>query len=302
VKRIGSAALAMGTVVVLAAAAEPDKAPPDIPKLKSAEQSAGFKPTGNFSRTDPKITAYYRCYYTGKLELPESYDDLKMRQGAKDGCKLNDKKYDVFFYPIEAVASGHTPVTQSLVNATPERQAMVVPHEDFHPQVDGLPDRIGEAAATLVGFVTGAAALNRPPLDADLFLRKAEAVNDVFDRLSAVYKKARHGEISKRAAREEQQRLLGGFQVACSAIAPSPLSFNKCLSASNNAGLAFDHTYTKFYPLIYGVYVSCGKDLRCTLEKILRAPRKHREREVVAYFDGLSGLVPETGIVAIRAH
>ncbi|MBV9744952.1 MAG: hypothetical protein JO099_14410, partial [Acidobacteriia bacterium] len=140
---------------------------------------------------------------------------------------------------------------------------------------------------TLVGFVTGAAALNRAPLDADLFLRKAEMVNDAFDRLSAVYKRARRGEISERTAREEQQRLLGAFEAECSAIAPSPLSFNKCLSASNNAGLAFDHTYTKFYLLIYGVFAGCGKDLRCTLEKILGAPHKHREREVAAYFEGL---------------
>lgn len=259
---------------------------PDIQKLKNVEQSVGFRPTGNFKRVDPKITAYYRCYYTGKLELPESYDDLKLREGTKNGCVLDEKKYDVFFYPIEAVASGHTPVTRSLESATPDRQVMVVPHEDFHAQIKGLPDRIAESAATLVGFATGAAAMNEAPLDADLFLRKAEMVNRTFDTLSSVYKRARHGALSEGAAREVGRRLLDSARRECTAITPNPRSFNKCLSADNNAGLAFDHTYTKFYPLLYSVYLGCGKDLKCTTHKILAAPRKRTERDVVAYLEG----------------
>jgi hypothetical protein len=262
-------------------------AEPDIQKLKSVEQSVGFKPTGNFMRTDPRVVAYYRCYYTGKLELPESYDNLKLREGTKDGCALDEKKYDVFFYPIEAVASGHTPVTQSLASASPDRLVMVVPHEDFHAQIRGLPDRIAEAAATLVGFATGAMALDEAPLEADLFFQKAEIVNRYFDRLSRVYRAARRGQASERSAREEQRRLLGAFEQECTAIVPSPHSFNKCLSASNNAGLAFDHTYTKFYPLLYGVYAACGKDLKCLTRKIFAAPHTKSEREVAAYFERL---------------
>jgi hypothetical protein len=259
----------------------------DIQKLKSVEESAGFKPTGNFTRTDPRITAYYRCYYTGKLELPESYNRLKLLTGTKDGCPIDEKKYDVFFYPIEAVASGHTPVTQALTNATQERLVMVVPHEDFHAQIPDLPDRIAEAASTLMGFATAAKALDEAPLDADLFLRKAELVNRTFDQLSAVYKTARRGALSEAEARNRQRRLLDAFQQQCGQIAPSPHSFNKCLSAANNAGLAFDHTYTRFYPLLYHVYLGCGKDLKCTMHKILAAPRKRPEREVAAYFEGL---------------
>jgi hypothetical protein len=261
-------------------------ADPDIERLKTVEQSVGFRPTGNFQRADARIAAYYRCYYTGKLELPESYDDLKLRGGGKNGCALDENKYDVFFYPIEAVASGHTPVTQSLAAATTERRAMVVPHEDFHAQINGLPDRIAEAAATLIGFVTAATALDQAPVDADLFLRKAEMVNGAFDHLSAVYKAARRGELSKQAAREEQERVLRAFQQNCAAVSPRPRSFNQCLSAANNAGLAFDHTYTKFYPLVYGVYAACGKDLKCATQKILTTPRKRSEREAAKYLGG----------------
>jgi len=280
--RVRSVLAAALCVLVHCAAADE----PDIEKLKSVEESAGFHPTGNFKHRNPAIAAYYRCYYTGKLELPESYRDLQLRDGTKDGCALDEKKYDVFFYPIEAVASGHTPVTQSLESAPPERQVMVVPHEDFHAQIKGLPVRIAEAAATLVGFAVGAAAMDEAPRDADLFLRKAEIVNRTFDTLSEVYKRARRGEISAHAARDEQRYLLEIARQECTAILPSPRSFNKCLSAENNAGLAFDHTYTKFYPLLYRVYLGCGKDLKCTTQKILAAPRNGAERKVVAYLEG----------------
>ena len=255
----------------------------EIQQLKAAEKSAGFGPTGNFAHADPRIAAYYRCYYTGKLELPGSYDGLKLREGTRHGCSLNEGKYDVFFYPIEAVASGHAPVTQSLAQASTDRLAMVVPHEDFHDQVRRLPDPIGEAAATLIGFVTAATAFDKQALDADLFLRKAEIVNRYFDRLSETYQSARRGALSREAARQEQRRLLGNLQQECAAIEPNPASFNKCLPAANNAGLAFDHSYTKYYPLLYRVYVNCGKDLRCTTQKILSAPRKP-EVEVARYF------------------
>src|SRR5690348_13061486 len=161
--------------VATAAPADPQQT---IQAVRTAEQSVGIKTSGNFAHADPAVTAYYRCYYTGKLELPASYDQLKLREGTKDGCPLDENKYDVFFYPIEAVATGDVPVTQALAAASVERVATVVPHEDFHLQVSDLPDRVAEAATTLVGFVAGAAAaesLGNPRLDgeADLFLRKA---------------------------------------------------------------------------------------------------------------------------------
>jgi hypothetical protein len=281
-RQVGAAAVTM----ICAALTSARAAEPDIQQLKSIEQSVGFRPTRNFERADPHRTAYYRCYYTGKLELPESYNDLKLREGTKNGCELDENKYDVFFYAIEAVASGHTPVTESLAAASTERRAMVVPHEDFHAQTKDLPDRIAEAAATLIGFVTAATALDEAPVDADLFLRKAEMVNRAFDHLSEVYRTARRGGLSKQAAREEQGRVLGVLKQECAPVSPRPRSFNGCLSAVNNAGLAFDHTYTKFYPLVYSVYAACGKDLKCTAQKILAAPRKRSEREVAAYLRG----------------
>jgi len=251
-----------------------------IDSVKRLEQSVGFRPTGNFDHVDARVTAYYRCYFTGKRELPDSYVHLSLREGTKDGCRLDEQKYDVFFYPIEAVASGHAPVTESLTAASAERVATVVPHEDFHEQIQRLPDVIGEAAATLVGFLTGAAALGNPQTEAGLFRRKAELINRYYTRLAALYQSERR----PARALEEKQALFASLQTECAAILPNPRSFNKCVSAPNNAGLAFDHSYTKYYPLLYEVFNACRQELKCTIAKIVGAPKKKPEAEVVRYF------------------
>lgn len=271
--------------VSAARAADPE---PVIRAVHREEQGAGFKPTGNFARPDAAVTAYYRCYYTGKLQLPGSYNGLQLREGKKDGCRIDQKKHDVFFYPIEAVASGHTPVTKALAAATPQRLAAVVPHEDFHAQVRELPDKIAEAGSTLAGFLTGAAALaalGQPSSsDAELFLRKAVLINRYYDELGAIYESARGRRISKAAALKDKARLFQRLDGECRSILPQPRSFDRCVSAANNAGLAFDHTYTEYYPLLYAVFESCRMKLRCTVETVMNAPKKRPEAETAAYF------------------
>ena len=249
-----------------------------IDAARAAEQSAGVRPTGNFSHHDSRVSAYFRCYYTGTLELPGSYDSLKLRQGTRDGCSLDYEKYDVFFYPIEAVASGHSPITEALEKAAPERIAMLVPHEDFHSQIEALPDRIAEAAATLAGFLV-------PSLEADaeLFLQKSLIVNRHYDELRAVYQ----GKLPKRSALEKKQAIFAAIDRECAAIQGEPRSFNKRLSASNNAGLAFDYTYTKYYPLLYKVWMGCSRDSKCAVGAMLNAPKKRSEQETAAYFQAL---------------
>lgn len=264
--------------------AGPDDAEQVIQRVKIVEQSVGYKPTGNFTRTDLRTVAYYRCYFTGIRELPKSYDELRLRKGTKDGCAIDEKKYDVFFYPIEAVATGHTPVTQSLEAASAERVAMIVPHEDFHAQLHGLPDLVAEAAATLVGLATTAVAVEDVAADVDVFLQKADLINRYYERLARIYQ----SDPDKDHVVREKLQLLTSLQGECAAIRPEPRTFNKCLSAPNNAGLAFDHTYTKYYPLLYRVFRACGRDLPCTIQKIERAPKKRREADVASYFAALA--------------
>ncbi|MBI3895120.1 MAG: aminopeptidase [Acidobacteria bacterium] len=252
-------------------------------EIKDLEKTLGFQKTENFLRYSETTRAYYRCYYTGKLELPASYDELQLTEGDAEGCSLDEKQYDIFFYPIEAVATGTTPVTPALAQATLERILVVVPHEDFHNQEEaqGAHSEIGEAAATLIGFLTaskfseekyGSASGTFQSLnqEARLFLQKAGIVNSFYDKLSQLYASARSGKISEQEALIQKGELFTQFQRECSAITPAPASFNKCPAIMNNAGLAFDMTYTRYYPSLYGLYIAQGQDAKATVQAVKR--------------------------------
>jgi len=263
-----------------------------IRALKHLEQTLGFRRTKSFSRLSNKSAASYRCYYTGKLELPESYLGLQLKQGTKDGCALDPEKYDFFFYPIEAVGNGKSPVTASLQRGSTERLLAVVAHEDFHATAEKLPATITEPASTLVGLLA-AGEWARQQLGADsevyrnlsrepaLYLRKAELVSRYHAKLGRVYAAARSGEISRAEAITQKEKLFLEIQGECQAIAPAPKSFNRCLSADNNAGLAFDMTYAKYYPLMYELYLACGQDVKGTVRATKGALAARSEPEAL---------------------
>jgi hypothetical protein len=274
--------LALFTPAAIAQTGSPTDQPPSarglIDGIKNFESTIGLPKTRNFEHDSDTVQSYYRCYYTGALELPESYDELKLREGSETGCGMDPKKYDMFFYAMQAAGSGKTAVTSSLAHSSPERILVVVPHEDYHSRKD-LPVSIAEAAATLIGFVT-AADYARQQLSAnssiyqnlsaesDLFLKKSIIVNRYYSKLQDVYDRLHSGRITSPMAFAEKGRLFEELRSECDAITPNPHSFNKAVSAYNNAGLAFDRTYTKFYPQIYALFESRGRDLKSTIEAL----------------------------------
>jgi hypothetical protein len=265
-----------------------------IGALKRREKALGFRKTKNFRSHSSESVADYRCYYTGKLELPESYEGLKLAAGTKDGCTVDPAKFDVFFYPVEAVGSGKTPVTSSLEHDSTERLLVVVPHEDFHgsEQLGKLPATVNEAASTLIGFLT-AADVAREKFGADsevyrnlllepeLFLRKSAIVNSYHERLARVYAAAQSGELARPEALAQKEAIFEQVQGDCKGITPAPRSFNRCLSADNNAGLAFDETYCKYYPMVYQLHAANGQNLRATLKDLKQVLAAGSETEAV---------------------
>lgn len=274
-----------------------------ISAIQRLEADLGFEQTGNFRGASSAVKAYYHCYYTGKLELPDSYEGLKKIDGTDTGCPVDAETYDVFYYPIEAVAGTETPVTTALEEASLERLLVVVPHEDFHedPQVQRLPTRVGESATTLIGFLTArqfaleqygadSEAFHKVSRDAELFLRKAELVNAYHEKLSRVYADRKARRISRQEALKRKARLFDQLQQECASITPDPGSFNKCLAANNNAGLAFEVTYTKFYPLVYRLARVRELDVRATITALREVGRAapRTEREAAELVDALN--------------
>lgn len=296
------AVLALGGMSAAVSAQDADANREVIESLRRFEESLGLKPTRNFEKRSDKEAASYRCYYTGKLELPRTYDELELRQVKGPGCGIDETRYDVFYYAIEAVASGNTPVTASLESAPLERVLVVVPHEDLHDarELKDLPTAVAEAATTLMGFHTAAAfarerygaesaTYQNLAREAELFLQKAEIVNRYFDRLEKLYKDVRDGRTSVDSALAAKAEAYEQLQRECKGISPAPASFNACPAAMNNAGLAFDATYTRYYPLLYKLYVAQGSDLAPLLQALSPSARgkAKSESEVAAYLENL---------------
>ncbi len=252
--------------------------------VKGLEAKLGFHPTGSFERSSKKAAVDYRCYYTGILQLPEFYDGLRLKRGKPDGCKVNTRKHDVFFYPLQAMGSPKSQITTSLAESSPERVLMVIPHEDFHqdPALRGLPEPLAEAAATLVGFLTARDVASQQygsdsevyrnlSKEAGLFQTKSGVVNRYFDRIHDLYARYSARKISKTDTLASKVRIYGDLERECEAIEPNPKSFDRCPAANNNAGLAFDHTYTFYYPLMYEVAEAYGEDLKATIDALKQA-------------------------------
>ena len=256
-----------------------------IGELKEFEEALGGQATENFLRYSDRYTADNRCYFTGKLQLPEFYSGLRMVREAEEQCAARADEHDVFFYPVQAVASGEETVTVSLAEAPLERVLVVVPHEDFHNQAEArkAPTEVAEAAATLVGFLTASAFAKEKfgadsttfrmlDGDADLFLRKSVIVNLYYEKVSALYHLFRSGALTPAETLDKKAELFAALQQSCAEISPDPVSFNKCPAAMNNAGLAFDRTYTQNYQLIHDLYRLLGSDpavLVPTLKRLL---------------------------------
>lgn len=244
-----------------------------IAQLREFEKTLGWLPPPSLARSSPR-EAYYRCYYTGKLELPDSYEGLKLRQGQAAGCGLDVTQYDVFFYRIETVASEDAPLTPALEQASAERLAVVVLHEDFHQQeqIRKLPDPVAEAASTLAGFAAAARfarerlgeeseLYRRLAREPELFLEKARLVNQWHSRLRQLYDAAARGAMTREQALVAKAQAFAELEQRCQAIEPEPASFNRCLPVNNNAGLAFDFTYTRYYPLLYELWEALDRDI-----------------------------------------
>ena len=254
-----------------------------IAEVKDFAVALGGHATGNFLLQSARHTSDNRCYFTGKLQLPEFYNALRMVREDAESCASRGGEHDVFFYPVQAVASGEETITVSLAEAPAERLLVVVPHEDFHNQREArtAPAEVAEAAATLVGFLTasgfakdryGAESTTARMLarDPDLFLRKSLLVNRYFEEVSTLYQHFRSGTLTPAQTLERKAELFAELQRSCGEISPEPVSFNKCPAAMNNAGLAFDRTYTRHYPMLHDLYRQLGGDTPALVARLKR--------------------------------
>lgn len=239
----------------------------DISAVRQAQRELAYQPTGNF-QGHGAVDAI--CYWTGPFELPVDYAGLRFRQGR---CPRRAAGQDVFLYEPEALAGRQTPVTTSLAEAAPARRAFVVAHEDFHdqPGVRQLEPALKEAYSTLAGLLTAAEAVRveqgadsdayREALrEAELFRRKSQLVNRYHGRLVALYAELGAGRVSPQEALRKKALAFEELAAECAEVETRPRAFAVCPAVLNNAGLAFDATYTRRFEEAWAIYESTARN------------------------------------------
>lgn len=196
---------------------------------------------------------------------------MRYRRVPDGDCGFDVTRWDVLSYQPEAIAGEQVGVTPELAAAPEARAGFVVAHEDFHdqPEVKELPAGLHEPAATLAAFLIQTPAANRLDDPTLLFLKKAALINLYVYRASRLYERFRRGEVSQLEALRLKQILFETLESDCKAL-PEMLEFNRCPASFNNAGLAFDATYTRLYPSLYQLYEASDRDRDITL-RVLRS-------------------------------
>jgi hypothetical protein len=210
------------------------------------------------------------CFAAPRLALPESYQELKFRKARNGECRFDTTRWEVLAYRPEAIAEVRVAVTHELAFASEARASFVVAHEEFHDQksIRRLPAGLHEPAATLASFLVEPQPETGTGDPAFLFRQKAGLINDYGDQATQLYGRYDRGELTEFEALRLKQSIFDVLHADCADLAATP-AFNPCPAALNNAGLAFDTTYTRLYPLIYELLLATGWDREETLRVLM---------------------------------
>ena len=254
-----------------------------IDKIKAFEKKLGFNETENFRVYSDNVEAYDYYFYTSKTDLPYSLDDpsLQHGRGKPENAPIDLAKYDVYFYSIEAVAGVKTPVTKSLLRAPLHRFIHVVLHEDWHEQMDS-PLSIEEPCAEVVSYPAAILFAEKEfGRDSKVYerlkdgfrkkLEESKLYQQYYDELKLLYAQFHSGEISEAETLANKEELLESMAEDLQGLwggKPSQL---------NNAFIAFQMTYQRYFPLMYQVYSATGFDLRKTMAIFRSVPEQGTE-------------------------
>jgi hypothetical protein len=272
-----------------------------IEAIKAFENELGFNGTNNFLTYSEEIEVYHYYFYTSSTELPYSLDDpqLQTGMGTPESVSIDNKKYDVYFYSIPAIAGIGTPVTKSLMEEPIHRFIQIIFHEDWHEQID-LPLGIEESSGEVIGYAAARLfaenELNQYPKITDILrqhldgrVRESSVYEYYYEQLKSTYASFHAGTISEEETIRRKGELLSSMGDELQDIwggKPDTL---------NNAYIAFQMTYLRHLPLMYEALSATEFDLHKTIEIYQAMPAqgtsysnleqiKNVENQVVDYF------------------
>jgi hypothetical protein len=251
-----------------------------LTEIKAFEIELGFDETENFKTFSDEIVSYDYCFFTPRTTLPYSLDDplLQRSKGKLKELNIDTDKYDVYYYPIEAIAGIGTPVTVSLLRAPLPRFIHIIFHEDWHEQMD-LPLGIEEPCAEVVSYAAamlfagekfGQDSAVYRTLEKQFYnkLRESKVYQQYYDELNLLYASFHSGEISEAETLARKTELLGTMADDLKDIwgaSPSQL---------NNAFIALQITYYRHLPLVYQAHAATDFNLAETIAIFRSVPEQ----------------------------
>jgi len=249
-----------------------------IKEIKAFESGLGFSETENFKTYSDEIEVYNYTFFTPKTTLPYSLDDplLQRSAGTPESLGINPEDYDLFFYPIEALAEIQTPVTGSLLETPLHRFIYIIFHEDWHEQIStalGIEEPSGEvvgyhAAMLFTAEKFGADSATYKTLQAELNnkLKESQVYRQYYGELNHLYASLQSGQISEAETLSHKAALLKAMDSDIKDI------WGGRRKQLNNAFIAFQMTYFRHLPFMQQVYTATNADLTKTISILSSVP------------------------------
>jgi len=251
-----------------------------IKEIKDFENRLGFNQTENFETYSAEVETRDYWFYTPQTVLPYSLDDPRLGYltGDPESIPVDFDEYDVFFYPVEALAGVKTPVTGSLLKAPLSRFIHLVFHEDWQEQM-ALPLGIEEPSAEIVSYVAAMLfAVEKFGPDTEVYytlrkelhkkLKESRVYQQYYEQLGALYSEFYSGKVTKAETLRRKAQLLEAMGNDLEGIwrgRPEQL---------NNAFIAFQMTYLRHLPLLYEVFLQADRDIIATMAVLRSMPRQ----------------------------
>jgi len=272
-----------------------------IAEIKAFEKRLGFTETENFNTYAEDIEAYFHTFFSPSTQLAYSLDDplLQSAEGRPEDLPYSLDGYDVFFYPIEALAGINTPITASLLEAPLHRLIHVVIHEDWHEQIDlplGIEEPTGEVISYPVAMLFAEEKYSRNSKvykelkkEFDNKLKESEIYKRYYHELDKLYSTYNTGEISLPETMSQKKQLLKSMSNEIMSL------YGGRPDQLNNAYISFQMTYFRHLSTMHQIYQATNYDLIRTMELFRSIPGQgatyetmrqviEKENEVIDYF------------------
>lgn len=235
-----------------------------LEKVRKYEKSIGILPILDFKDTnkeDPTVNVFYQK----KTDMAFSYLDplLNFRLAELDDSQslgvwlppeIDISQYDFYLYSPEANANGLRSFDSLIYGLF--RMVSVVIHEDWHNNVS-LPLHIEEASAALIGEVGAVEFIGvGAEKEAQIYFKHHIMVNDCYGELSRLSGLYAEGKIAIGTYNAEKEKIYKKYR------------FND--KKLNPARIAYEHTYSYYFPLMYKLFIAERKNLKRTVEFLKR--------------------------------